>query len=367
MMRAVWIEEFGGPAVLRSGERPVPEPGPGEVRVRVEVCGVCRHDVLTRSGAFPLTVLPVILGHQVAGVVDATGTGVSGLAPGDRVLSMVYQTCGQCPECRAGHQPLCRERPRFLGEDLDGGYAEYVVARSDVWVPLPDGLATATGAVLTCSAGTAYHAIVTRGQARAGETALVTGATGGVGGQALLMLRALGLRPVAVTRRETAVPGLRAAGAEHVIVAPDGRFRAAAKRLTGTGADLVIDAVGGPSLAEAMHSVRPGGRVVVLGNVEGGTATIQPALLILKEIALIGTKSVTREEMTAVLRLVADGTFPVGEVRARPLAEAAAAHREMELGQLSGRTVLVPGGSGLNDLSILDTVYPTLASEVRGL
>jgi D-arabinose 1-dehydrogenase-like Zn-dependent alcohol dehydrogenase len=342
MMQAAWIEEFGSPGVLRVGQRPVPEPGPGDVRVRVEACGVCRHDALTRAGAFPLTVLPVILGHQVAGVVDATGPGVTGLAPGDRVLSMVYQTCGRCPECRAGHQPLCRERPRFLGEDLDGGYAQYVVARAAVWVPLPDGLAADTGAVLTCSAGTAYHAIVTRGQARAGETALLTGATGGVGGQALLMLRALGLTPVAVTRRESAVPALRAAGAEHVIVAPDGRYRAAAKRLTGAGADLVIDPVGGPSLVEAMHSVRPGGRVVVLGNVEGGAVPIQPALLILKEIALIGTKSVTREEMAAVLSLVTDGTFPVPAVRRRPLAEAAAAHREMELSQSTGRTVLVP-------------------------
>jgi len=342
MMKAVWIEGFGDPGVLRVGERPVPEPGAGDVRVRVEACGVCRHDVLTRSGAFPLTVLPVILGHQIAGVVDAVGPEVTEPAPGDRVLSMVYQTCGRCPECLAGRQPLCRERPRFLGEDIDGGYAQYVVAKADTWLALPDGLAVEAGAVLTCSAGTAYHAIVARGRGQAGETALVTGASGGVGGQAVLMLRALGLVPVAVTRREQAVPALKKAGAEHVIVAPDGKYRAMVKQLTGVGADLAIDIVGGAGLGETMHSVRPGGRVVVLGNLAGGTAQIQPALLILKEIALIGTKSVTREEMATVLALVADGTFPVGTVRRRPLAQAAAAHREMESGEVAGRTVLIP-------------------------
>jgi D-arabinose 1-dehydrogenase-like Zn-dependent alcohol dehydrogenase len=339
-MRAVWIEGFGGPEVMQLGERPVPEPGAGEVRVRVQACGVCRHDALTRAGAFPLTVLPVILGHQIAGVVDAVGDGVVEPVVGQRVLSMVYETCGRCEACLSGHQPLCRERPRFLGEDLDGGYAEYVVAKAPVWIPLPDTMSAEVGAVLTCSLGTSYHAIVTRGQVRAGERVLVTGASGGVGMQAVAMLRALGAVPIAITRRQSTVSALEAAGAEHVVVSADGRYRAAAKELTGEGADLAIDVVGGPSLGEAMHSVRPGGRIVVLGNVEGGTAEIRPALLILKELALLGTKSVTRSEMSEVVRLVNEGVFRVDEPCVRPLEAAADAHAELESGEALGRTVL---------------------------
>lgn len=342
-MKAAWIEGFGDSEVIRFGDRPIPEPGPGEVRVRVQACGVCRHDALTRAGAFPLTVLPVILGHQIAGVVDAVGEDVVEPVVGLRVLSMVYETCGRCEACLSGNTPLCRERPRFLGEDLDGGYAEYVVAKAPVWIPLPESMSAEVGAVLTCSLGTAYHAIVTRGRVRAGESVIVTGASGGVGMQAVSMLRALGASPIAVTRRESTVSAVETAGAEHVVVAPDGRYRAAVKALTGDGADLAIDIVGGESLSEAMHSVRPGGRIVVLGNVEGGTAEIRPALLILKELSLLGTKSVTRAEMAEVVRLVDEGVFEVGGPRIRPLDEARAAHAELESGAVGGRTVLVPG------------------------
>jgi len=341
-MKAAWIEEFGGPEAIRIGDRPMPVPGPGEVRVRVEACGVCRHDLLTRSGAFPLTVLPVILGHQIAGVVDSVGEGVDELSPGQRVLSMVYQTCGRCAACLAGQQPLCRERPRFLGEDLDGGYAEFVVATASVWVPLPPDLEPERGALAACSLGTAYHAIVSRGGVRAGERVVVTGASGGVGMQAVAMLRAFGALPIAVTRRDATVPALEGAGAEAVVVAEDGSYRHEVKRLTGDGADLVLDIVGGAGLGEAMHSARPGGRIVVLGNVEGGTAEIRPALLILKELTLLGTKSVTRDELRSVVGLVSDGVLQIDEPRVRPLDEAVAAHSDMERGLSAGRTVLVP-------------------------
>jgi D-arabinose 1-dehydrogenase-like Zn-dependent alcohol dehydrogenase len=335
------IEAFGGPEELVLKEVPRPEPGPGQVRVAVRSCGVCRHDALTRRGAFPKISLPVILGHQVAGVVDTVGPGVAGLQRGQRVMSLVYETCGRCDMCRNGVETHCRERPRFLGEDIDGGYAEYVVAGERTWIELPDGLDFDTSAVLTCTLGTAYHAVVARGEARLGETAVVTGASGGVGRQALDVLRACGARTIAVTSSQPKASNLKEAGADEAVVAEQGSFAREVKALTGgLGADLVVDTVGGAMLLESIHALRPRGRVVVLGNVEGRKVALPPAYLILKEVSLVGTKSITREEMKKLLELVARGVLKPTVSERFPLVHACEAHRRLEESSGAGRVVL---------------------------
>lgn len=340
-MKAVHIARFGGPDALVYGDRPVPAVGPGDVRVAVSACGVCRHDALTRSGAFPSIALPVVPGHQIAGVVDEVGADVESLRPGDRVMSTVYQTCGRCVECRDGRQTLCRERPKFLGEDIDGGYAEYVVTAESVWLPLPAGLSAEQGAVLTCTLGTAFHAVTTRAKAEPGETALVTGASGGVGTAAVRLLAAIGVRVLAVTRDAGKADRLRAAGADEVLVSRGGAYRDEVKDLTGSGADFAVDIVGGDGLNETIHSVRPGGRIVVLGNVDGSSVRIKPAHLILKELSLIGTKSITRAELVRLTGLVSRGVVPVEVGQRWDLADAAAAHRAMNGSAVAGRGVLV--------------------------
>lgn len=342
-MKAVVVERFGGPEVMVVRDRPRPRPGPHDVCVHVRACGVCRHDALTRAGAFPKIALPIILGHQIAGVVESIGAEVTGLRPGQRVMSMVYETCGRCEMCRIGAETHCRSRPKFLGEDIDGGYAETVVANERVWLPLPQELSFETGAVLTCTLGTAFHAIVSRGKARQGETAVVTGAGGGVGWHALQILRAGNVRTIAVTSRSDKSAALREAGADEVVVARDGRFAQDVKALTGgLGADLALEIVGGPGIRETTHALRPLGRMIVLGNVAGKTVDLPPAYLILKEISLIGTKSIGRQEMMTLLSLVARGKLAPQVAQTMPLEGAAEAHRRMELGENVGRTVLIP-------------------------
>jgi acryloyl-coenzyme A reductase len=345
-MRAIRMHEFGGPDVLAEEQVPVPAPGPGQLLIEVAYCGICRHDLLTRAGAFPSISLPLTLGHQVSGRVVGVGSTAEGFAVGDRVMTMIYTGCGSCPSCQEGNDALCvNTRPQFLGEDRDGGYAEYVTVDARVTVPLPDAVSLPEAAIATCTLGTAYHAIATRGGLQAGETVAITGASGGVGVHAVRIARMLGATVVGIVSSEEKAKSVEAAGADHVLVSPTRTFARELRGTLGRQVDLVADVVGAPTLRESLHAVRPGGRVVVVGNVEGKEVSIPPAYLILKEIALLGTKSCTTGEMTALLDAVASGKLTAEVTDVVPLAGARGVHEDMEAGRGSGRSILeVAGG-----------------------
>lgn len=345
-MRSVVVTRFGAPDVLVCQAVPVPVAAPGEVLVRVAYCGVCRHDLLTRQGAFPHARVPVILGHQVSGTVEAVGAGVGGLRPGDRVMTTIFLGCGTCERCNLGNASLCeRQRPAFLGEDVDGGYAEFIARRADGVVALPAGVSLAQAAIVSCTLGTAWHALRSRAHLQAGETVAITGASGAVGSHAIQVAASLGAHVVAVTSSAAKAPVLRGLGAAEVVVMEEGRFARQVKAATGgLGADVVLEIVGAKTLTESIHAVRSGGRVVVVGNVEGATAALRPAHLILKEVALLGTKSCTAQELQEVLARVADGRLRAEVEGVLPLAEAAALHARMERGEGQGRVVLAVSG-----------------------
>jgi acryloyl-coenzyme A reductase len=343
-MTAHRISGFGGPEMLAEHRVDVPHPRPGQLLVKVAYCGVCRHDLLTRAGAFPRAMLPVTLGHQVSGWVVEAGPGVTGFTAGDRVMTMIFTGCGECRNCAEGNEALCESQtPQFLGEDRDGGYAEYVVVEARTTTTVPDTLPLAEVAILTCTLGTAYHAAVGRGQVQPGDLVVVTGASGGVGVHAIEVLAMLGARAVGVVSSAASVQAVRAAGAVDVIVAPDRTFARELRRRHGQ-ADVVLDVIGEPTLNESCHAVRPGGRVVVIGNVNGKRAVIPPAYLILKEISLVGTKSCTIAEMREVLALVSDGTLHARVDTLVPLAECSSVHERMEAGENLGRIVLEVAG-----------------------
>lgn len=343
-MTAFRIHEFGGPDALQEERVVVPEPGLGQVLVAVAYCGVCRHDLLTRSGAFPRAQMPVTLGHQVSGVVAAVGAGASAFAVGDRVMSMIFSGCGACDQCLSGQEALClRQTPQFLGEDRDGGYAEYVVIEDHSTVALPDQVSLRDAAIATCTLGTAYHALFGRGGLGADEKVLITGASGGVGLHAIAIARAGGATVIGAVSSKRGARAATEMGADHVIVSPERRFAAELRERLGAQADLVLEIVGAQTLRESMHAVRPGGRIVVLGNVEGKEVSIPPAYLILKEISLIGTKSCTTEEMRRLLDLLATGEIRADVNEVVSLDQAPEVHRRMESGESVGRIVLEVG------------------------
>ena len=340
-MKASVLTSFGGPEVLQLRSVDMPRPRDDQMLVRVAACGVCGHDLLNRAGHFPDTQLPCVMGHEIAGTAETVGPLVSGFKPGDRVALTQRISCGVCPTCRAGRDNLCRAGTGFYGEQISGGYGEFVVASPRNAVPLPDSIDLHTGAILSCALGTGFHAL---GRARllAGDTVVVTGASGGVGLHTVDIARLLGLRVIATTQSERKAALLKDAGADHVVVAPDGQFHKAVRDITaGVGADAVIEIAGTPTFISSTRSLTAGGRLVVVGNVNPGTVQLNPGLVILKEIEVIGSAHALVSDLRRVVDLVARGLLKPRIAAKLPLAEAAQAHAQLAAGASGGRHVLV--------------------------
>lgn len=342
-MRAVVLHTFGGPEVLQVSEVPRPTPGPGEVLMRIQCCGVCHLDLILRAGMRSRVKTPRILGHELAAVVVGTGAGVTAFVPGDRVASFNFQACGQCTDCLRGRPSLCRQTLGDIGQTRDGGYAEYAVVRESNLVQLPDGMPFEHACFGACVYGPPYKAIRKVGNIQAGQSVVVTGASGGLGQAAIQILRCLGARSIAITSSTAKVESLKALGADDVVVSPDGDFGGAVRELTGgRGVDLVVELVGSPTFAGSLRSLAPGGRIAVIGELHGTPVAINLGLLIIKEFELHGVQSASRDELQEILQFMhANDIHPVIS-ESLPLEQAAHAHRALADRSVIGRILLVP-------------------------
>lgn len=342
-MEAVVLSQFGEAAHLAMQSVPDPQPGPGEVLLRVRACGVCYHDVINRRGSLPRTSVPAILGHEVAGEVIEVGPGVTTWKVGDRAATLQRLSCGTCASCRSGRRSLCKHDNRFFGEELAGGYATKMVAPIAGIGRVPEGMSWAVAATVCCTAGTAVHVLRTRGRVQPGETVLVTGASGGVGLQTVQLARLDGAHVIAVTSSATKVEALYNAGAHEVVVAPDLDFSRQVRKLTkNEGVQVAIEIVGSATFAQTLKSMAPGGRVVVVGNLESGTIDLNPGLVIVKELEIIGAYATTQEELETALELTHSGLLTPFVTEVLPLRDAATAHVRLENRKVAGRLVLSP-------------------------
>lgn len=327
------LHEPGGR--LRIEQQPVPTPAGNEVLVRVAACGVCGHDQAERLGLTRVE-LPAVLGHEVAGTVEATGTGVRGFAPGDRVAAKQFATCGVCAACRSGRELAC-ERRRFNY----GGYAEYVALAETALLRVPDEVGLPEAAVVACAVGTCLQALERAGL-RAGEVVVVTGAGGGLGLHGLQVARALGARTVAVTSSAGKVEPLGAWADAVVLAGGDDLWRGIADAAGGQGTDVVLDTVGQPHLFSAcFRALARAGRYVFTGQVARERVSFYPAFVFAKEAVITGSQSTSAATFAAAMELVRAGTVaPL--VRAVPLDQAGDVSAAMDARRLLGRTVLVP-------------------------
>jgi NADPH:quinone reductase-like Zn-dependent oxidoreductase len=339
-MRAAVLHRAGPPDVFSLEDVPVPQPQAGEVLVRVRACGVSYRDVVERNGTYRRDVkFPLIIGLEIAGEVTALGAGVRRLKVGDRVCSKAFSSCGDCRYCRNGRETTCRQR-----RPVRGGYAEFTALPEDAFACIPDSVSFEAACSLGPGAGVALNAVRDVAKVQVGETVLITGASGGVGRPATEIAHHAGARVIAVSRSEGKRAFLTDAGADEVVVAPDGGdFSAEVKALTDDhGVDVVIDNVGSRCFNAAFDSLAPHGRYAFVGQLFGGNISINPARIFFKRAQLLGVGSVSRTQLEDTIALVAAGKIKPQIAKVMPLTEIVAAHAIVEEGRVAGRIVVVP-------------------------
>ncbi|MCP5163885.1 MAG: NADP-dependent oxidoreductase [Pseudomonadales bacterium] len=322
-MHAIIINETGGPEVLRYGEIETPEPGPGELRVRVAYAGVNPADWKNRQGMLAMYrpyVFPYIIGFDAAGVVDKLGEGVTGFAVGDRVFT-----------------------PTNHGQGGQGSYAEYALATTDRVAHIPDGLGFAEAAALPVAALTAWQGLFDRGGVKAGQRVMIHGGSGGLGSFAVQFARWAGAH-VAATCSTPNADYVRGLGAERVIDYRKEDIADALAAWAPGGLDYLMDAVGVSTLPNGLDLVRAGGTYVSI-------PTLNDDGDIPASMAASAAKGVTREfsvmtdvgsaaTLAQIARLLAEGHVKLPPIKEYALRDAAEAHRQIEGGHTRGKLVL---------------------------
>jgi NADPH:quinone reductase-like Zn-dependent oxidoreductase len=341
-MRAAVFHEYGGPEVVRIEDVPAPEPGPGDVLLRVGAAALNHLDLWVRRGLPIETTMPHIGGSDIAGSVAALGSGVTGWTVGERVVVNPSLWCGECEWCLRGEHPLCA-RYRILGEHTQGGFAEYVVAPARNLYRVPDGYPIEQAAAAPLVFLTAWRGLLTRGRLRAGETVVITGGSGGVSTAAVQIAAHVGARVLVVSTAAHA-DRLRELGAHEVYDRERVDFAQEVWRDTGRrGADLLFDSVGEALWTQALRSLARAGRLVSYGATTGPNAVSDLRQIYWKQLEILGTTMSTHAEFETAMALVFARTLrPVVDV-VWPLARAREAHARLEAGEQFGKIVLVPG------------------------
>lgn len=300
---------------LRLEEVPAPEPGPGEVRIRVAACGVCHTDLHYLDHGTPtFKAPPLILGHEVSGTVEAAGEGAGRLGAGSRVLVPAVLTCGRCRMCRTGRENVC-EQGVMLGNNVDGGYAEYVVVPEKDVFPLPDEVPLVEGAIIADALTTPYHAVVRRGCVQPGDWVVVVGC-GGIGLNIVQIAAALGARVIAVDVLPEKLEWAGRLGAEATLNARETeRVDREVRRITGgAGADVALEAVGAPATQEqAFACLRSGGRLVLVGYSPDSMA-LNTGRTMYRELEIMGSLGCRPVDYPRVIELARQGRIRVAEL-----------------------------------------------------
>jgi alcohol dehydrogenase len=334
-VKAIWLTEHGGIDVLRYGDFVEPPLLPGQARVRVRACSLNYHDVFTRRGMPGIKVpLPMIPGCDCAGEVLELAPDVTGWTIGDRVLVDPVER-------------LAKGRFRFIGDNALGAYAESVVVSARQLLPLPTTVSFADASCLPVAYGTAHRMLVTRGGLRAGESMLVLGASGGVGTCCVLLGKRLGARVVAAAGSEEKCRRLRELGADETIDYSAVDFAHWVRErtgglLAGGGFDVVVNFTGGDTWARSLRCVKGGGRLLTCGATAGFDPPTDIRYIWSGELDVRGSNGWRRDDLAALLDMVADGSLRPVIDRVVPLERGIEAHRDLEERRFFGKIVIAP-------------------------
>jgi alcohol dehydrogenase, propanol-preferring len=327
--------ELSGPGKFSEVRKPLLDPGPNQVRIRVEACGVCHSDSATVDGLFPIA-WPRVPGHEVVGRIDALGSGVQGWTVGQRVgVGFLGGSCGYCEFCRNGDLVNCQNQ-EYTGIHHDGGYAEVMIAKASGLVSIPDDLASADAAPLLCAGITTFSAL-RNSPAKAGDLVAVLG-IGGLGHLAVQYARHMGFEVAAIARGTDTAELAKKLGAHHYIdsAATD---PASALQALGGAAAILITASGGKTVGATFEGLRPGGVSIVVGvGPEPIEVTGMDLIFATRKVegALTGTPAVG--DITLRFSALSGVSAMIETV---PLEQAAAAYAKMMAGKARFRMVLV--------------------------
>jgi len=319
--------------VMSYDDVPDPRPGDSQVLIRIKACGVCHSNLHMIEGEFKVfgipAKLPIIPGHEIAGVVEEVGRDVRGFERGERVgVQVLYESCRTCEYCLTGNENLCLER-KTTGESVDGGYAEYIVAPHDFIYKLPDNIGFEEAAPLFCPGVTAYRA-VRRAGIRLGQKVAIIG-VGGVGHMSLQFARLAGAEIVAVDRAEAQLSLARELGAEHALLSEEvedfvknnGKFDV-----------VMVHAPSQKAVDQATRIVKRGGTILmaVLGRVE---------VIFPEEVKIVPSVIGSRQDMKETLKIASTGKIKV-KYATYKLNEAEQVLTKLKKGEIIGRAVLTP-------------------------
>lgn len=341
------INEYGGPEKVSVQDLPEPQPGPGEVVVRVFAAALNRLDSWTLSGSLKLPIeFPHVLGADAAGEIDEVGAGVRGLRQGARVIVNPGLSCGECELCRAGEQSEC---PNFklLGEHVPGSFAERIVIPAHNVFPFPSHLTWPEAASLGITFTTAYRMLFPQGRFRPGEWALITGIGGGLALSLLQLARPVAGRIFVTSSSRDKLTRAQDLGADEGIDYTAEDVGKAVRRLTGKrGVDAVFDSAGGPSLDANLRCLRPGGRVVIAGVTGGPTTEIDLRRVFWSQLSIIGATMGSHRDVSDMLRAVAGAKLHPKVDRTFPVEMASEAFSYLESQDRFGKVVLDFGSRG---------------------
>ena len=332
-MRVAQVPYAKGPFELV--ERDIPEPGAREVRVKVQACGVCHSDSVTKDGLFPGITYPRVPGHEIIGAIDAIGPEVRGWQAGQRVgVGWHGGNCGYCDNCRRGQAFACENETLVTGLSHDGGYGEYMVAPAAALARVPDDLASVEAAPLMCAGITTFNALRNSG-AGPGDVVAVLG-IGGLGHLGVQFAAKMGFHTVAIARGEDKAPLARQLGA-HRYIDTRAEDPAAALQKLGGAKVILATVTAGAAVNAVQAGLRPGGMLVLVGVPEA--LDIQPVPLILGSRAVKGWYSGTSIDSQDTLAFSAlTGVKSMNEIY--PLSRVAEAYDRMMSGNARFRVVL---------------------------
>jgi 6-hydroxycyclohex-1-ene-1-carbonyl-CoA dehydrogenase len=329
--------------LLKIEEYPTPEPGPGEILVKVAACGLCHTDLSYIDYGVPtFKKPPLILGHEVSGMVAELGPGVKNRTEGDRVLLPAVYGCGKCALCRTGRENVCEKMVMF-GNNVDGGYAEFMVAPAKEVVPLPEEIPLIEGSIIADAITTPYHAVINRGEVKPGDSVVVFGC-GGIGINVVQMAVAVGAQVVAVDIMDNKLEWAKKLGAQATINSENvERVDKEVRKLTGGGADVGFECIGNATVQEqTFASLRNGGRFVMVGY-SPKPMSLNAGRVMYREMEIIGSLGCRVADYPRVIELARQGKIKVKEL----------VSAQFPLDEINEALDFVRSGEGLRSVVVL--------------